>query len=61
VFQAEYLLTCAAPEALDRIDFAWFEAFPNSEKLDVQMVGSAGAQAAEVGRHAPALDLGALF
>jgi hypothetical protein len=59
--QAEYLLTCAAPEALNRIDFAWFEAFPNSEKLDVQMVGTGGAQAAEVRRDAPALDLGGLF
>ncbi|MCU0855556.1 MAG: DUF2796 domain-containing protein [Rhodobacteraceae bacterium] len=59
--QAEYLLTCAAPEALNRIDFAWFEAFPNSERLDVQMVGTGGAQAAEVRRDAPALDLGGLF
>ena len=59
--EAEYLLTCAAPEALDRIDFAWFEAFPNSQELAVQMVGAGGAQAAEVRRDAPALDLRGLF
>jgi hypothetical protein len=60
-FEAEYLLTCAAPEALDRIEFAWFEAFPGSETLAVQMVGAGVAQAAEVGRAAPVLDIRGLF
>lgn len=60
-FHAEYALSCATPEALDRIEFAYFVRFAGAQRLDVQIVGAGLAQAIEVGRDAPEIDLGALF
>jgi hypothetical protein len=60
-FHAEYTLTCAAPEALDRIEFAYFDRFAGAQRLDVRIVGAGVAQAIEVWRDAPEIDLGALF
>ncbi len=57
-FHAEYTLTCTAPEALDSIEFAYFEKFENALELEVQIVGTSGAQAYEVERDSPTLDLG---
>ncbi|WP_420860718.1 zinc uptake protein ZrgA [Algirhabdus cladophorae] len=56
-FHAEYLLTCANPSALDAITFAYFDAFPNALEVEVQLVSDSGAQAFEVERDAPVLDL----
>ncbi|GMG82148.1 DUF2796 domain-containing protein [Paralimibaculum aggregatum] len=56
-FRAAYLLRCADPARIDRIGFAYFDAFPGAETLEVQMVGAGGATAAEVSRAAPALTL----
>ena len=56
-FEAEYLLACADPSALDRIDFSYFERFPNAREVEVQLVSAAGARAFEVSRDAPVLDL----
>ena len=60
-FHAEYTLTCANPEALTEITFAYFETFENARELEVQIITSAGAQAFEVERDAPTLDLRSLF
>ncbi|MGI1663618.1 DUF2796 domain-containing protein [Palleronia sp. KMU-117] len=60
-FHADYTLTCAAPEALDRIDFRYFDRFAGAQRLAVQIVGAGPAQAVTVGRDAPEIDLGALF
>lgn len=60
-FQAQYLLTCADPAAIDGIDFAYFEAFPNAAELEVQMISGAGTQGFEVMREAPRLDLAGLI
>ncbi|UWQ93466.1 DUF2796 domain-containing protein [Rhodobacteraceae bacterium M382] len=57
-FHAEYTLTCGKPEALTEITFAYFEAFPNAKEVDVQIISASGAQAYEVERDAPVLDLG---
>lgn len=57
-FHAEYTLTCDAPDALSKITFAYFEAFPNAQEVEVQIINAAGAQAFEVMRDAPVLDLG---
>jgi hypothetical protein len=57
-FHAEYMLTCEAPDALAEITFAYFEAFPNAQEVEVQVITASGAQAFEVTRDAPVLDLG---
>lgn len=57
-FHAEYTLTCDDPDALTEITFAYFEAFPSSQEVEVQMITASGAQAFEVTRDAPVLDLG---
>ncbi|MFT5631274.1 MAG: hypothetical protein ACI82I_002220 [Gammaproteobacteria bacterium] len=57
-FHAEYTLTCDNPDALIEITFAYFEAFPNAQGVEVQMITTTGAQAFEVTRDAPVLDLG---
>ena len=57
-FHAEYTLTCDNPDALSAITFAYFEAFPNAQEVEVQLITSVGAQAFEVEREAPVLELG---
>ena len=60
-FHAEYTLACADPDALTKITFAYFETFENARELAVQIITSSGAQAFEVERDAPSLDLRSLF
>lgn len=60
-FHAEYLFTCANPDALGKVTFAYFETFPNALELEVQVVSESGAAAFEVERDAPTLDLSAMF
>jgi hypothetical protein len=57
-FHAEYTLTCATPNALTEITFAYFETFPYAQEVEVQIITAAGAQAFEVERDTPVLDLG---
>ena len=56
-FHAEYTLTCSAPDALDEITFAYFETFTNAKEVEVQLISSTGAQAFEVPRASPVLNL----
>jgi len=56
-FHAEYVLSCDNPDALSDIEFAYFETFPNALEVEVQIITAAGAQAFEVERDAPVLDL----
>ena len=60
-FHAEYALTCAKPSELSEINFAYFEAFPNALELEVQLLSDAGANAFEVERDNPTLDLRGMF
>lgn len=60
-FHAEYLLNCADPAAASLITFAYFDTFPNALELEVQILSAAGAQAFEVERDAPTLDLRGMF
>lgn len=60
-FHAEYTLTCADPTALTEISFAYFDTFENARELEVQVIAGSGAQAFEVVRDAPTLDLRSLF
>jgi hypothetical protein len=56
-FHAEYDLSCSSADALNEITFRYFDAFPNAEEVEVQLVTSNGAQAFEVTCAAPVLDL----
>jgi hypothetical protein len=60
-FHAEYTLTCGNPGALDEITFAYFDTFENAREVEVQIVSDSGAQAFEVERDAPTLDLRGMF
>lgn len=60
-FHAEYRLNCADPTALTDITFAYFDTFENARELEVQIIAGSGAQAFEVERDAPTLDLRSLF
>jgi len=58
-FHAKYLLNCANINAIDRIEFAFFEKFPNAQEVDVQVISDKGATGFEVEREAPVLGLSA--
>lgn len=60
-FHAEYMLACGNPGALTEIGFPYFDTFENARELEVQLVTTAGAQAFEVERSEPKLDLRGLF
>lgn len=60
-FHAHYVLTCATPEALDQITFAYFDQFENARELEVQLVSANGAKAFAVLRDQPILDLRGMF
>ena len=57
-FHAEYVLTFENPNALTEIAFAYFDVFPNAQVVEVQTIAASGAQAFEVERDAPVLNLG---
>ena len=57
-FHAEYTLECQNPDALSDITFAYFEAFPNALEVEVQIITASGAQAFEVERDTPVLNIG---
>lgn len=54
-------MTCTNPAALTSIRFAYFDQFENAREVDVQAVSPKGAQAFEVTREAPVLDLSGLL
>ncbi len=60
-FHAEYLLTCANVAAASEIAFAYFDTFPNALEVEVQVLSAKGANAFEVERDAPVLDLRDMF
>ena len=60
-FHAEYTLTCAAPDNLSDISFAYFDMFENAREIEVQILTKSGARAFEVERAEPTLDLGNMF
>ncbi|MEP5757782.1 MAG: DUF2796 domain-containing protein [Litoreibacter sp.] len=60
-FHAEYTLSCGNPSAVSEITFAYFDTFENALELEVQVVSASGAQAFEVERDEPKLDLSGMF
>lgn len=60
-FHAEYMLTCANPDAITEIKFAYFDTFENAREVEVKTIIGSQAQAFEVTRDAPLLDLRGVF
>lgn len=60
-FHATYTLTCADPAAITTVAFPYFDLFENALEVEVQVVTGAGAQAFEVERDTPTVDLTGLF
>ena len=60
-FHATYTLVCNNLSALTEITFAYFDAFENALELEVQLLTASGAQAFEVKRGKPELDLRGMF
>ncbi len=60
-FRADYRLTCAAPDAITGIAFAYFVQFPNAQELEVQILTNQGARAYEIERDNPQLNLSGLM
>jgi len=60
-FHAQYTLTCGNTKALSEITFAYFDTFENARELEVQIISASGAQAFEVERDDPTLDLRDMF
>lgn len=54
---ADYAFDCAAPSELTQITFGYFETFPNARALALQLLSDQGAQAFEITREVPVLDL----
>ena len=59
-FHAYYVFACAAPERIEDLSFPFFDAFPRSEELEVQLITSRGSHAYEVERDTPRIELGAI-
>lgn len=60
-FHAEYALECKRPDLAQEIKFEYFSQFPNAVELEVQVVTSTGANAFEVVREDPELNLSSMF
>ena len=60
-FHAEYTLTCGNPAAASELTFAYFDTFENAREIEVQIKSASGAQAFEVERDDPKLDLRGMF
>lgn len=57
-FHAKYDVTCANPDKLETITFAFFDKFPNSKELEVALVGDKGTRTFEATRDSTELTLG---
>lgn len=51
-FHVNYKLTCGSPKNMTAIEFAFFDAFPNSQELEVSLVGDRGVKKFEATRNA---------
>lgn len=60
-FHAQYLLTCADTAAVAEITFSYFASFENAQELEVQVITDTAAQAFEVARASPTIDLSDMF
>ena len=59
-FQARYDLTCASPEKITALQLDYFQAFPNAQKVTVQVASAKGQGQFETSRANPRVDLSGL-
>ena len=59
-FEGRYQFSCEAPDALNDINFVYFDKFANAQEVEVQVVARNGSLGAEVTREAPLLELNGL-
>lgn len=60
-FHAEYMLNCANPAEIATIAFPYFDLFENALELEIQLATTKGANAFEVERDAPSVDVSGMF
>jgi hypothetical protein len=60
-FHAEYTITCASPDDIGGIEFAFFERFPGAEEIEVLVITENGQTSYEVERDSPRIDLRGLI
>ena len=60
-FHAAYRWTCTNPTGLTSLAFPYFTAFENARELELQVITRSGAQAFEVMRDTPQVQLDGLF
>jgi Protein of unknown function (DUF2796) len=60
-FHAEYAITCASPDDLGGIEFAFFDRFPGAEEIEVTVITENGHTSYEVERDSPRIDLKGLI
>jgi hypothetical protein len=60
-FHAEYAISCASPDHLGSIGFAFFEPFPGAREIEVTVITENGQTRYEVERAAPRIDLKGLI
>jgi hypothetical protein len=60
-FHAEYAISCASPDHLGGIGFAFFEPFPGAREIEVTVITETGQTRYEVERDAPRIDLKGLI
>ncbi|MCB2009737.1 MAG: DUF2796 domain-containing protein [Geminicoccaceae bacterium] len=60
-FHGAYTFVCNDPQALDSFDFAWFDSFPKSRRIVVQIIAETGAHAFEATPQARKIDLAGYF
>lgn len=56
-FHAEYALTCASPDELGSIEFAYFDRFPGAEEVEVTVISESVQTRYEVERDSPRIEL----
>jgi len=60
-FHAQYAFNCQKAVNLSRIEFPYFQRFPASRALDVNVIGPKGQTRFEISRDKPIIDLGGIM
>ncbi|WP_196223301.1 DUF2796 domain-containing protein [Roseibium sp. RKSG952] len=60
-FQAEYLIRCQDPDAVDDVRFDYFERFENAEELVIEVQSIQGERSFSVARETPLANLAGMF
>ena len=56
-FHGAYTFVCSDPQALDSFELAWFDSFPKTQRIAVQIIAETGAHAFEATPQARKVDI----